>query len=343
MDDIRQDEMRGISYSYTVCYILVDDERLIFYNQLLISLFSLRKWNLFLPVVVLMDTDTEVLIRGTNSSEFSEWNISCIGVSVPVEFNQKEKSRYLKTSLRSHVVGDILYVDTDTVIADALPKTISDEDLAMVQDGNWSICIDNTDSINELYKSPWRDQLLLKCGYVFNKNRPYFNSGVLWIRDTDNTHVFFRKWHQEWLNCREKGVIYDQPSLNYLCSLTGNRVSELDGCWNVQVSAPLSIRYLEKAKIIHYYNNQDSVYKMAEAKIQREGYKSAHVQKIIDNPKEAFFRYKLVRVDEVAEDIIGNSVYYVLKRLYQNHHILYRGIVSICSILGRCMRRKQKD
>ena len=341
--DIGQNEMNNASYSYTVCYILVDDKRLIFYNQLLISLFSLRKWNSLLPVVVLMDTDTEFIIRGTNSSELSDWNISCISVSVPEKFSQKEKSRYLKTSLRSYLAGDILYVDTDTVIADALPKTVSDADLAMVQDGNWSVCADKADSINELYKSTWRDQLLLKCGYTFNKNRPYFNTGVLWFRDNENMHLFFRKWHQEWLNCKSKGVIYDQPSLNYLCSLTENRVGELDGSWNVQVSAPLSIRYLEVAKIIHYYNNQESVYQMAVPEIQKEGYKSAHVQKILNNPKEAFFRYKLVRVDEVAEDITSNSAFYVLKRLYLNHHMLYRGVVFVCSFLRKHMQREKKD
>jgi len=40
---------------------------------------------------------------------------------VPEELNQVQRSRYLKTTLRSILTGDYLFVDTDTVFASLLP------------------------------------------------------------------------------------------------------------------------------------------------------------------------------------------------------------------------------
>lgn len=314
---------------YTVCYILADNAKLLYYNQLLISLSSLRKREYIGKVFVVMDTKTAITLQEKNRQELSEFNAQPIIVYIPDEYSQKEKSRYLKTSLREYLEGDFLYIDTDTVIADALPNEITDAELALVSDGNKS-------KKNAYGTSSYRENLCHKCGYALVPEYEYYNSGVIWARDSEKTHAFFSEWHKEWKHCRSCGVIQDQPSLYYVNSKQGGVISELDGKWNVQICCLMSLQFLNISLIIHYYNSpwesMRAIYQLSNPEIQLKGYRSTEVQAIIDSPKDALVPATFFRLDDVTEEVMYCKAFYVLKNMYINHKWLYRGINAFLSI-----------
>ena len=86
-------------YNYFICYILVDNERLFYYNQLLISIASLRKRNPHLPVIVLLDEETKQILPQKNP-EFERWHISSMTISGSRPSTSRPFPRYFPLRLR---------------------------------------------------------------------------------------------------------------------------------------------------------------------------------------------------------------------------------------------------
>ena len=89
-------------------------------------------------------------------------------------------------------------------------------------------------------------------GWKYSENDFYFNSGVLFVKDTDDTHQFYEYWHSLWRKNVLKGINYDQPSLAKANELMGCKICKLDDIWNCQINAN-GLPFLSKAKIIHYF------------------------------------------------------------------------------------------
>lgn len=321
---------------YTLCYILTDDKKLHYYNQLLISLASLRLHSFAGKVCVLMDDVTAGILRANNCDALSDFGVESIVVNIQGNYTQEEKSRYLKTELREHLSGDILYIDTDTIIVKDLPAKVSEHDVALVQDRNWKqIDGDMRTTVPESYRQVKNTQLLAKkCGYSHDISSRYFNGGVIWVKDTDLAHAFFKEWHSEWEKCRAHGVIKDQPSLNAINVRNGHVIAELDGCWNVQVACQMALRYLDSSIIIHYFNCEN-VYRLSRLDVQKQGYQSKAVQEIISDPLNAFCPYTVMVTDEASEEVFYCRAFAVLKHLFIHHRQLYRGINFLLSIPDR--------
>ena len=325
---------------YSVCYVLADGRDLFYYNQLLISLASLRKWEFTGRVFVVMDTETEQFLKENNKQELDEFKAEPVIVQAPDEYTQKEKSRYIKTSLREYVTGDFLYIDTDTVIADMFPESISDSGIAMVKEWNEEV-IENSDtsSIKALNN---------RCGYSPDFSCGYYNTGVIWARDTETVHHFYREWHKEWIHSCSFGVSQDQPSMNHVNSKLGGMITVLDGKWNVQASCVKSLQYLQAALIIHYYNvsweRMHAIYPLTNPSIQAGGYRDIEVQKIISTPKDVLLPAVFLRLDGVTEEVIHSKAFYTLKKLYTQHRTVYRGInycLSLPERLGKVFRKRR--
>ena len=317
-------------YNYFICYILVDNERLFYYNQLLISIASLRKRNPHLPVIVLLDEETKQILPQKNP-EFERWHISSMTISVPKEYEQKARSRFIKTSVRQYVRGDYLYIDTDTVIAATFPVNISNKDLSLTLDWNdGRITNEEFSTLKKTYD---------KCGYELNSDSIMYNSGVIWAKDNAIVCRFYQKWHYEWKQCYSRGILLDQPSLNHVNSVLYPLISELPCVWNVQVSCVQALRFLNNAIIIHYYNvsweRMRAIYSLSNPEIQSKGYKSIEVQSILENPKDALYPSTFLRRDETTDEVMYCKAFATLKWLYMKHHRIYRGINYVLSIPSR--------
>lgn len=67
------------------------------------------------------------------------------------------------------------------------------------------------------------------------RNQPYFNSGVMLVRDTPVSHNLYKEWYIQWQHSLNKGVNLDQPSMNYVNIQLGKLITELPGVWNCQI------------------------------------------------------------------------------------------------------------
>jgi hypothetical protein len=158
--------------------------------------------------------------RNHIKSYFDEY----VEVDIPDGFTQKQRSRYLKTTLRKWVSGDFLYVDTDTVIAGSISE------------------IDNC-----------TENIAMALDVCYEKQKKHFNSGVIYAKDSKFSLDFFDQWHAGWLEGVAKGIDNDQPSL-YLLTAQMDGFRTLSSAWNFQIKLKRNDKGLTDAKIVHYFN-----------------------------------------------------------------------------------------
>ena len=231
-----------------IVYALVSNGDDRFAAMLLVSLHTLQVRNPKAEVLVVMDETTHLRLQELHSPILS--NATPVVVCVPSEYGKAERSRYLKTTLRERIKGNFLYLDGDTMISDSLAdiEDVQDE-IAMVTDHNCPI---------EMGQNEYGLKMAKKTGMFVEgtEKEPYFNSGVMFVRDTKTAHDFFRKWHELWKVSSRTGVHLDQPPLCETNRVMGHPIQELPGIWNCQYRF-LDYRYYEpyvkKAKILHYY------------------------------------------------------------------------------------------
>ena len=295
---------------YTICYALVDNQELFYYNQLLISISSIRRHMKDVRIYVLMDEMTNRILLEKNREEFNNFGlIESIVIKVSDEYTQKQKSRFIKLNVRKLVRGNILYLDTDTIISRSLPSDISDASVALVKDFNISL-YDRLDYAN-------LEHVVSEYGYCLKVDEPYYNGGVIWSKDDDVGNLFYDKWLYEWEKHRKMGKLFDQPPLYFVNKEMGYVISELDDRMNVQITAsPFPINYLQEAYIIHYLNVvKESCYKLSEKGYQDKGYNSDEIRKIINNPLSSFNKCRLIRVDDESNKLYNSLQFRLIKKI----------------------------
>ena len=209
--------------------------------MLLLSIRSLQFHNSNVQIEVVIDRESSAKLRDNHYTLPEDVKQTIVDVSPEwAEY----KSRYLKTKLRSLVHGDYLYIDVDTLIVRNLEQ-IDDltADLAAVSDGNGPLALWNN---NEA-------ELCHRAGVPSPVGLPYFNSGVLFAKDTPASHLFYEQWHSLWKSAASKGIGRDQMSLLAANEKLGYPIRELSGIWNCQLFYSTSIHYYRKANILHYY------------------------------------------------------------------------------------------
>lgn len=268
-----------------IVYVVVSDEKDIFLEQALLSVFSLRKHNPDAYVELVIDQVTNGSIFGKRS-EINKYINKTTIIEVPVKYNKGQRSRWIKTNLRNVIDGDYLFIDTDTIITDSLEEIDNfGGDIGAVKDKHAPVKY-NKDK-NKLLL--WSKQ----DGWTYSEDLSYFNSGVMYVRDCEFTHEFFREWNKRWQNC---SILYNRFYDQSLFAATNEYfqypIKELAGEWNCQPTNGLS--YLYKAKIIHYwgYNRKNYAWEFYDKSIIRDIKESGNIPKyisdLVDKAKEAF-------------------------------------------------------
>ena len=296
---------------FKIVYVLTSNEKDYYYNQLMISLLSVRKYMKDQIVEVVTDDKTYATLVGNRKEIFNYAKVT--NVEIDEKYSQKERSRFLKTSLRNLVTGDFLFIDCDTVICCDFSNFMLDMPLAMALDRNCKLSdwIDKGNQIRET--AEMLDFDLSQCD-------SYFNSGVIWAKDCAEVRRFFAEWHKYWLQTLKIGMCVDQLSLNYVNTHIMKMIQELDGCWNCQVTLkPAGVEYIANARIIHYFNtNPESPFKLCDENIIREGWNTKNVQEIIENPRNAFRKSYIVtrgsELDEIQQTKIFKLMYMLFKK-----------------------------
>lgn len=275
-----------------IVYVLVANESNLYLEELWISIFSVRLIHSDINIKVLVDVDTEKLVisRPKLIALISE----LIVVPTPGDYNAKQKSRHIKTSIREIIKGPFLFIDTDTVVCKSLMSVddvlndinLDENPILAVPDGHLPL--------KECLFPPTRE-----VKRIFNVDcsdaEYWFNSGVMYVADTPLAHKFYKKWNENWrYSCFEKGNSQDQPAL-----LKTNRdfeyiIRELPGIYNVQVA--LSLKYYADAVILHWWhmdfisNQSYSPYFSLQIyeELRKQGYITEEIKEKIVNVKQNF-------------------------------------------------------
>lgn len=291
-----------------IVYTLVSDNSDTYLEQALLAVYSLRLHNPLTIVELVVDQFTAKTIV-EQREEIKKYITNLIEVKVPSDLNKVQRSRYLKTNLRKFVKGDYLFIDCDTVICGKLDEIDKfDGDLGMVADVNGDLPLNDSTVIERCHKA----------GFTNLKDKPYFNSGVIFSRDTETSHRLYEEWYELWQQSNEKGIPYDQPAL---CQANLNLefpIHEMDGIWNCQFKYTNGYKFLNKAKILHYYSNngagkrhyaQDRIFEY----IKEKGCIDKMVDNIVKHPDTILYSVMTIN-DEKAFEYFNSSPIY----LYQN-------------------------
>lgn len=231
-----------------IVYVLVSSEKDIYLEQAWVSIYSLKHFNNDAHVVIVCDNNTHVRILSYPHENFKRLVDETIQMDFDKSVANKERSRWLKTNLRNLVSGDFLFVDTDTVITDDLSAIDEcQDDVGIVLDLH---CHFNVHPFN----ASVTNRIKQLFGVRLKATTDYYNSGVIFSKDTERARRFFNRWHQLWTSAKDKkGGVRDQQSLAVTIDEMGI-VKPLPGEYNCQVLG--SIEYLHTAKIVHFFNTQ---------------------------------------------------------------------------------------
>lgn len=310
-----------------VVYVLTSSEKDVLLEQLELSLYSLKHHNPSTKVYLVVDQDTYSSIR-ENRSLIRKYLTDIISIDTPKEYNNMLRSRWLKTSLRELIEGDYLFIDSDTIITDSLEEC-----------DNWNFdiaaVIDRHIPVNEFHQ--YHDYICdraIDTGWIFEStDSSYFNSGVMYVKDNEVTHTFYRKWHEYWLEGIKKSVFQDQPVLGKTNKEFGYIIKELDGKWNCQIMAN-GIKFLSTSKIIHYFNaerqsEKKSIFYLPSNrdlyfKIKKDGFVlDIETKKMIENGRSAFATNYAVYADDQLVAIRDSFSQFVLNGYFAKN-LYYR-------------------
>lgn len=254
----------------TYVYVLVSSRNDLYYEQALMSAFSLRNLMPDANIVLLVDNKTEDSINSPEQKRGEIKKYVSRIISVPFEENvsNAERSRLIKTSVPDYIDDDFLYIDCDTIIADDLSEIKNlPYNTAGVLDGH--VMLD--EHIHKKYFLE-RDK---KLGFHGTEaSGCNINGGVIFARKSEESKNLFKAWNEAWkFSAYQKHDFHDQSALNEANYRTGLKMQLMDGIWNCQPSHG-GLAFLENAKIIHYYSSEFSgknyipYYKLADKTLQ---------------------------------------------------------------------------
>jgi len=273
-------------------YVLTcaDDKHYI--EQALMAVYSARHWTPDAYIVLLVDNRTDSLLEGKRSEILKYVSEKII---VPFEddaLSPAYRSRFIKTSLRQRISGDFLFIDCDTITTRKL-DCIDDLtcQVGAVPDSHLRV---NEFGLSLLSATKANVQSM---DIDLEKEDYYFSSGVMYVKDTGDTHRLYARWHALWLAGIKKGVIIDQPSLAKANIEIGHLINRMDDRFNcVMYTQPV---FAKDAFILHFtaYRNpswlfSEQVYRI----LQNEGIPE-WLRAYILNPLSTYipFRYTLYK------------------------------------------------
>ena len=225
-----------------IVYVLVSTEKDCYLEQAYVSMTSLRQHMPDVSITLLVDTKTKNSFVGERA-KMASLASDIISIDLDPNIAANKRSRLLKTSARLHISGDYLFIDTDTIIA---------RDLSNIDDTNTDIAA-CWDSHSPFKTNPYRDMCIShgkRLNWPIENEESYFNSGVIFVKDSPQAHEFYKKWHQNYLEGTEKRVFMDQPSFAKTNYEMGHIVKTLPDVWNCELKH--GIRFLRDAYIVHY-------------------------------------------------------------------------------------------
>lgn len=307
-------------------YVLVSSEDDLYYEQALMSVWSLKFQMPQAHVTVLCDDLTEKSFCGKRSA-LKDLATEIRAIPFDADVGKAERSRLIKTAIPDYVDGDFLYIDCDTVICDDLSSIAEyGYDAAGVLDGHVML----NEHIHKNYFLT-RDK---KLGFHGTKAAGYnINGGVILFHDTDYARSLFKAWNDAWkYSAYQKHDLHDQSALNEANFRTGLKMQLLPGEWNCQPSHG-GLAFLKDAKIIHYYSSEFAgkhyipYYRLADKTLQQRikeaGEIPDDIQTMLREPKFQFNKVHLIN-DRRIVGIMQSPLVFTLADIKEKLPWLFR-------------------
>lgn len=319
-----------------IVYTLISSPNDIYLEQLWLSVYSLKLYNKNANIIILTDKLTYEYMN--TIKEFMKIVDDVKVISIPNNYSNIQKSRYLKTTVRQNIEGRFLFIDTDTIIT----NNIEEIDNINIQ----IACVPDIHTTFE--KFPFREGVIDIVKRIFNEDisdsQYYFNSGVMLVEDNKLTHEFYESWHNNWkYSSFSKGVNTDQQSLiktdkdyNYL-------IEPILGIYNCQLLG--SIQYFYDAKIIHFFNATwlpDTQYNPFFGKeIYLLLKKEQKVTSILDDKvrkcKSLFSSPSMIVADKFFNFILSSESH-ALYNLYNKNYLCFKVIGFIVRVINKFLK-----
>ena len=319
-------------------YVLVSNEKDYYSEQFFISSYSAKLHNPGIVIALLTDDRTDLYIKNQCKNALAYVD-EVVKVDFPDGFDNKKRSRYLKTSVRQHIEGNYLFVDTDTVICGDLSDIdIVDSPIAAVYDMHVPV------QYHVSYKEICFKASLI--GYEVKNTDEYYNSGIMYVEDSDITRAFYEKWQDNYKRANSVGVSTDQQAL-LKTNAEFNIIKPLGGEWNCQIIN--NLEFVNRAKIIHYYcsgangRNNNPPYKLMSndtcKKIRQTSFAiTDELESDVRNAKALFMSPLMIMSGEDMK-IIKSLQFFILSELYYRNNKLFKSIEGILSFFRKGLRR----
>ena len=212
-----------------IAYILISTPNDTFYEQTAISVMTLRKVMPDANVYILVDKDTKSTFKDKRTI-LEKYSVNIITVDVPEKFNNRDRSRFIKTSMNKYLPDNFIFIDSDTVICDKFDKIDSNIDIGMVLNRHMKV--------SESPVKEFLNNCAKNLGYHLSFEDKHFNSGMVVVNKSEKSDALFTLWHELWNESREKsnGTVFDQTSLNEANYRLNGAITEIDGIWNCQIN-----------------------------------------------------------------------------------------------------------
>ncbi len=226
-----------------IVYVLVSNPSDIYLEQAYISMYSAKYYMPDVHITLITDNHTEKTFFDVIRKKELCYVDELIVVDLDSSFTAQKRSRVLKTSVRKYIKGDFLFIDCDTIIVKPLYEI--DQCQADI-----AACWDT----HALFRNnPFRDMCLKhtkKIGCSIENEDYYFNSGIIYVKETPLTHDFYKQWNKYYLEGYSNGIAMDQPSFAKTNIQMNHVVQTLDDIWNCELK--YGVKFLNDAKIVHY-------------------------------------------------------------------------------------------
>ena len=322
----------------TYVYVLTSTPEDLYYEQCLMSLYSLRLYMPTARAVVLTDDKTSATFTGKRD-EIRRLASEVISTGFDDSVGNAERSRLIKTAIPHYIDDDFLYIDCDTVVCSPL-EAITDcpYSVAGVLDGHVPLA----EHIHKDYFLK-RDKRL---GFSGTKSLgANINGGVIFARRGDEARRFFDAWADAWkYSAYQKHDLHDQSALNEANFRMGLKLGLLSGEWNCQ-PANGGLAFLKDAKIIHYFSSEAAgshyvpYYKLADVALQRRvkeaGAIPSDVAAMLASPKFQFNKAHLVNDARVIA-VLQSPLLFTLAETKQKLPALFKVLEGACAFVRWC-------
>ena len=312
-------------------YVLTCAPDATYIEQALMSVWSARHWNPDAHIVLITDNLTNQLFVGKRAEILDYISEKIV---VPFEddsLSMMYRSRWLKTSVRQLVKGDLLFIDCDTIVCRSLEEVDSfDCEVGAVYESHLPI-------------KDWHPGLLQaandKCnllGIDLTKEPEYYSSGVLYVKDTTKAHKLFNHWHAAWLDGVEKGSGIDQPALAKANKTMRYIIQQIPDTYNCILFT--RVPFYEEAHILHIASYRNPSWLFASdclSYVLKHGLED-WLKKIILEPCTTFFPFDY--------NILHSSLFQRLKwvRAYRKSYTIRDHIAKTnnCHALYSMLRKR---